>query len=195
MLHAVSLLFPSQMSTTSLSTLSTCTPVRLTTRPSTRPPLTLFSHGDYTCADLSNASSGPVPESTSLTGFEPNNLMEDNTMEIKPILFHKPNMTSTYDTSESIATHPPDSDLDDDQIRNMLAFTSPLYLQEGVRVASVDRSPAYHSFRENSVSSSSHFRKSAGKPAALFTHEKVESRHMFRQRGHFLRTSTSSGKR
>ena len=59
--------------------------------------------------------------------------MEDNSMEIKPIFFHKPNMTSTYDTSESIAAPPPESDLDDDQIRNMLAFTSPLYLQERER--------------------------------------------------------------
>ena len=57
----------SQMSTTSLSTLSTCTPVRPSTRPSTRPLLTLSSHGDYTCADSSNVSFGLVPESTSPT--------------------------------------------------------------------------------------------------------------------------------
>ena len=64
-------------------------------------------------------------------------------MEIKPMFFHKLSMTSTCDTSESIAT-PPESDLDDDQIRNMLA--SPLYFQ--VREASADLSPVYHSFRE-----------------------------------------------
>ena len=33
-------------------------------------------------------------------------------------------MTSTYDSAESIATLPPESDLDDEQIRTMLA--SPL---------------------------------------------------------------------
>ena len=55
-------------------------------------------------------------------------------------------MTSTCDSAESIATLPPESDLDDEQIRNMLA--SPLCSQE--REASADRSRAYHSFRENS---------------------------------------------
>ena len=77
----------------------------------------------------------------------------------------KLHVPTTYDTSESIATPPLESDLDDDQIRNMLA--SPLFIQE--REASADRSRVYHSFRENSVSSSSHFRESAGKPAALFS--------------------------
>ena len=48
MSHAPSLLYPSQMSTTSLSTPSSCTPVRPSSRPSTRPLLTLSSHGDNT---------------------------------------------------------------------------------------------------------------------------------------------------
>ena len=61
------------------------------------------------------------------------------------MFFHKPSMTSTFDTSDRIATHPPESDLDDDQIRNMLAPL--LYLQE--REASADRSGVYHSHREN----------------------------------------------
>ena len=61
-------------------------------------------------------------------------------------------MTSTYDSAESIVT-PPESDLDDDQKRNMLA--SSLYLLD--REVSADRSRVYHSFRENSVSSASHF--------------------------------------
>ena len=39
--------------------------------PSTRHPLTLSSHGDCTCGDPSNASFGPVPESTSPTGYGP----------------------------------------------------------------------------------------------------------------------------
>ena len=75
---------------------------------------------------------------------------------------------STYGSAESIATPPPDSDLDDEQIRNVLA--SPLYSQE--KEASADRSRVYHSFRENSVSSSSHFREGAGKPAAVFSHKR-----------------------
>ena len=95
-----------------------------------------------------------VPDSTSPAGYEPNNLIEDNSMEIKQMFFHKPSMTSTYDTSESITTPSPKSDLDYDQIRNIL--TSPLYLQEGE--ASAYQSLVYHSFRENLVSSSCHFR-------------------------------------
>ena len=39
------------------------------------------------------------------------------------------------------------------------------------RETSADLSRVYHSFRENSVSSSSHFRESAGKPAAMFSHK------------------------
>ena len=72
-----SLLYPSQMSTTSLSTPSTCTPVRPSSRPSTGPLLTLSSHGAYTCDDSSNVSFGPVPE------------------EIKPMFLHKSSMTWT----------------------------------------------------------------------------------------------------
>ena len=41
--------------------------------------------------------------------------------------------------------------------------------------ASGDRSRVYHSFRENSVSSSSHFRESAGKPFAMFSHRRKSS--------------------
>ena len=89
----------------------------------------------------------------------------------KSMFFHKPSMTSTFDTSDRIATHPPESDLDDEQIRNMLA--PPLYLQE--REASADRSRVYHSFRENWVCSSSPFRESAGKPAAVFSHKRKSS--------------------
>ena len=64
MSHAPSRLYPSQMSTTSRSTRSTCTPVRLSTRRSTRPLLTSSSHGDHTCANSSNVSFGLVAELT-----------------------------------------------------------------------------------------------------------------------------------
>ena len=47
-----------------------------------------------------------------------------NNTEVTLIFFHRPSVTSTYDSAESIATLPPESDLDDEQIRNMLA--SPL---------------------------------------------------------------------
>ena len=64
MSHALSLLFPSQLSTSSHSTLSTCTHIRPSTRPSTRPLLMSSSHGDYPCADPSNVSFGPMAETT-----------------------------------------------------------------------------------------------------------------------------------
>ena len=63
------------------------------------------------CADPSNSSFGPLPETTSPFGYEPNNLIEDNSMVIKPMFFHKPSMTSACDTSDSTATPSPESDL------------------------------------------------------------------------------------
>ena len=38
---------------------------------------------------------------------------EDNPVQVKPLFLHRPSMTSTYDSAESIAT-PPESDLDDE---------------------------------------------------------------------------------
>ena len=64
MSHAPSLLFPSRVSTTSLST---CTPVRPSVRPSTRPSLLSTSHGDFHCEDPSNVSFGPLAEPHSPT--------------------------------------------------------------------------------------------------------------------------------
>ena len=105
---------------------------------------------------------------------------------VKPVFCHTPSMTSTYDSAESIATPPLDSDLDDEQIRSMLA--SPLYLQE--REASADRSRVYHSYNESSVSSSSHFRASAGRFAAVFSHIRKSS-----QESHSDRDGISSAHR
>ena len=61
---------------------------------------------------------------------------------------------------------PPESDLDDEQIRALLA--SPLYMQE--REANADRSQLYHSVREkNLMSGSSQVPKSMERPVALFS--------------------------
>ena len=73
MSHAPSLLFPSHLSTTSVST---CTPVRPSTRPSTRPSLMSTSHGYLSCADPSNVSFRPLAETHSPTGYEPKDLRE-----------------------------------------------------------------------------------------------------------------------
>ena len=75
---------------------------------------------------------------------EPKDLTENDDLCVKPLFFHRPRITSTYDSAESIATPPPESDLDDEQIRALLA--PPLCLQE--REASADRSQVYHSVRE-----------------------------------------------
>ena len=104
-------------------------------------------------------------ETHSPTGYEPKDLTEEDTsILVKPMFFHRPSMTSTCDSAESIANPPRKSDLDNEQIRYMLA--SPRYLQE--REASAHRSRVYHSFRENSVLTSSHFRDSA----AVFSHKR-----------------------
>ena len=62
------------------------------------------SDGDFSCADSSNVSFGPLAETTSPTGYEPKDSSEDNSIEVKPMFFHKPSMTSTCDSAESIAT-------------------------------------------------------------------------------------------
>ena len=93
-------------------------------------------------------------------------LIEVTKKEVKPMFFHRPSMTSSCVQLRALRLLPPESDLHDDQIRNML--TSPLYLQE--REASADRPRVYHSFREISESNSYHFRESAGRLAAVFSH-------------------------
>ena len=106
---------------------------------------------------------------------------------------------------ESIATAPRESDLDEEQIRALLA--SPLYLQQNFvpqpvifclqhktrqkallrrtnscsprylpeREASADRSQVSHSVRENLVSSSPQVPKSMSKPVALFSSKRKSS--------------------
>ena len=68
------------------------------------------------------------------TGYEPKGLAENDDPCVKPLFFHRPSIASTYDSAESIATPPPESDLDDEQIRALLP--SQLHLQE--REASAD---------------------------------------------------------
>ena len=88
-----SLLLPSHLSTTSRST---CTPIRPSTRQSTRPSLMSTSHGDLSSSDPSDVSFGPLAETTSPTDYEHKDLTEeDNSILVKPMFFHRPSMTST----------------------------------------------------------------------------------------------------
>ena len=78
--------------------------------------------------------------------------------------FHRPSVASTYDSAESIVTPLPESDLDDEQLRGLLAST--LYLRE--REASAERSQVDHCERENWMSSSPQDPTRTGKLVAVF---------------------------
>ena len=117
MSHAQSFLFAYLTS----SAHSTRTPVQTS--------LLFPSHGDDHCDDpRPGATFGRSVESNTLTSCDPNDLVELSNTEVTPKIFHRSSVTSTYDSAESIAAHPPESDLDDEQIRTML--DSPLCLQE-----------------------------------------------------------------
>ena len=79
------------------------------------------------------------------------------------------------------ASQPPESDIDDEQLRALLA--SPLYLQE--REAIAERSEVYHSERENLMSSSSQDPTSTGKPVAVFSSHNRLNRDTFSDRDEF----------
>ena len=96
---------------------------------------------------------------------EDRQLTEHEDLCVKPLSFHQSTTATTYDSAESIATPLPGSDIDDEQLRALLA--SPLYLQE--QEASAERSHVYHSERENLMSSSSQGPICTGKPVALFS--------------------------
>ena len=127
-------------------------------------------------ADLRPNLSGALAELASFTGYEPKQLPEHQDhrdfTEYKQFAEHedlrvKPcsSIVLTYDSAESIVTPPPDSDLDDEQIRALLA--SPLYTRE--REETAERSQVYHCARENLISSSSQDPISTGTRVALFS--------------------------
>ena len=87
---------------------------------------------------------GTSSESHSSTGYEPkrielnrilvnpqNQIIDDQEvfeeMGVKPLTYSQSLIHSAYDSAESMAT-PPDSDLEDEQLRKTLA--SPLFLRE-----------------------------------------------------------------
>ena len=88
-------------------------------------------------------------------------------------------MSSTQDSIESIVT-PQEADLDDEQIRALLA--SPRYLPE--REASAARFQIYHSEREGSMPSSSQSLNviGTGKPVAWLSHQQRLGQNEFSER-------------
>ena len=83
-------------------------------------------------------------------------------------------MTPTCDSAESVATLPPESDLDDEQILNQMA--SPLYLQE--REASADRSSLSFLQRKLCVNFISLPRKFAATCRSVLTKESRVNNHL-----------------
>ena len=107
---------------------------------------------------------------------------------VKPLSYSKSLIHSAHDSAESIAT-PPDSDLEDEQLRKMLAST--LYTEVSVkpdakivqkREANPQRTQAYHSRRESLMSSSSRDLEASGKPDAVFSCHSESSQNTFSKR-------------
>ena len=108
------------------------------------------------------------PQGSSSTGFwsKPQNQIvddQDDTGEIgvKKLSYSQSLVHSAYDSAESIAT-PADSDLEDEQLRKMLA--SPLYKR--AREENEEQARAYHSERESLMIQSSRDPEVSGKPDA-----------------------------
>ena len=144
MSHAQSVLF-----------LSCLTSSAHTTRTSNLTPSLFLSHGDDHCDDPQPvATFGPLAEPNScLQVMSTNDLTEMNDTVATSKFLHRPSMTSTCDSAESIATPLPESDLNWSAITEFAGFTT---VFAGEREASADRSRVYHSYRENSASSLLH---------------------------------------
>ena len=117
--------------------------------------------------------------------------VQDDNEEIgvKPLSCSQSSTNSAYDSAESIAT-PPDSDLEDEQLRKMLA--SPPYTEVSgkpdaesaqKREANAQRAQAYHSWRESLMtkffSRSRSFRETW---CSVFMPQWIESEHVFEKR-------------
>ena len=110
-----------------------------------------------------------------------------NNTEVTPMFFHRPSVTSTYDAAESIATSPPQSDLDDEQIRDMLA--SPL-APTGERSRCRPTTSLSLLKRKLCVKLITFPSKRGETCSSVLTQKNIESRSTFRQGRPFLRTST-----
>ena len=108
----LSLMIPPSLST---STLLTRTPIRPSTRPSTGPLQISCSDEIYHCDDPINVSFGSLADLYSPTVNEPKDFAEeDNPVQVEPLVLPQT-------AAESMTTSPLESDLDDEQIRTLLA--------------------------------------------------------------------------
>ena len=154
-------------------------------------------HSELPCGDQRSQQRGALMETPPLAGYGLNRIAEDRDsrrfagdgqftglqdLRVRPLSFHQSIIASTYESAESSATHP-EADLDDEQLRVLLA--SPLYLQE--RGASAERLHVCRCERENSMSSSSQDPTSTGKPVAVRSSQKRLNQDTFSDRDEFPR--------
>ena len=171
-----------------------------------RPPPTpglLSTHPSIHCGDP--RQDGTSAEYQLLTGDEPKRVELNRTLfnlsnqeiddqddieetDFKPMSFSQSLIHSAYDSAESIAT-PPDSDLEDEQLRMVLA--SPLKTEVSgkpdaecvqKREANAQRVQAYHSRRESLTSSSSRDLEASGQLVAVFSCHSESSQNTFSER-------------
>ena len=149
---------------TSSPSLSSTFPVLLST--SSPNPELLSTYPSIHCEDPrqdgTSTENTPPPQVMSPKGSSSNKKIDDQDdiekIGAKKLSYSDSLVHSAYDSAESIAT-PPDSDLEDEQIRKMLA--SPLYLRE--RAENEGQARAFHSERESLMVQSSRNPEVSGK--------------------------------
>ena len=176
--------FPVALSAPSLLT---CTPIRPSGTPAPPPLQTSSSEKMNPCEDPQEVSFGQLADTQPLTGYEPNDLAEEDDLHRNDAQ-ERPLYSSTNRVWHRLTVMLKASLLSlRNRIWKMSKYgPSPLYEREG----SADRSRVYHSFRANSVSSSSHFRETgasgSGKPEALLSHKRKWSQEALSDREGFF---------
>ena len=182
------------LESTSTFSPSTRTPSYRSARPTSTSPIVHSSeiNPNHNPQQVSIGHMADVPTATS---FEPKDLSENDDLCVKPLFFHRPSLTSTYDSAERIAT----------PLVNRIWMMSKFvlcWLSAGfTTVFAGERSkcgPITHlSLCERKlgvkfISSSEEYGETR---CAVFKQKEVYSSNTFRQRRIFLTASTSSLKR
>ena len=148
-----------------------------------------ISHGDLSCEDPSNVSFGSLAETHSPTDYESKDLTEEHISrgqtKVLPQTEHDVDLWFSWELCDSS----PESDLNDEQIRNMLAYTAVL---TGERRKGRPNTSSSLLQRKLCVKFTSFPSKCRETCSCVLTLKKVESRISLRQRRYFLRTSSSS---
>ena len=131
-------------------------------------------NGSIPCNPQRGVQFGRLAEQSPIAGHEPNDPVEESSTEVRTMLLpsRRASIGSTYNSGVDIATVPASSEVDERPNLGMLA--SLLLTQQ--RQAGAAPSRTCHTNRENSVSSSSHFQTSTGRPVAKYPHKRESSR-------------------